>query len=185
VSRPTVVRERLDEQARGLWAARAVGLVWAAFPQNSRDVQSWPVCARLLPHALAVTRDSRIAVTRDSPVADAVPQLAASLLNRVGIYLSARAELQQARRLLERAAAIEETRLGTEHPEVAQIVNNLGLVLRDLGELPAARDAFQRAVTILEAQLGPDHPTVATAKASLASLTAAAGNNPAQSASDP
>jgi tetratricopeptide (TPR) repeat protein len=158
----TVVRERLDEQARRLWAALAIGLVWAAFPQNSRDVQSWPVCARLLPHALAVTRDSRIAVTRDSPVANAVPQLAASLLNRVSIYLSARAELQQARRLLERAAAIQETRLGAEHPEVAQIVNNLGLVLRDLGELPAARDAFQRALTIREAQFGPEHPNVAS-----------------------
>jgi len=150
----TVLRERLDTQARRLWAAVALGLVWAAFPHESRDVQSWPVCARLLPHALVVTRDSG--------AVDAVPQLAASLLNRVGIYLHARAELQQARRLLERAVAILEARLGPEHPEVAQSLNNLGMVLRDLSELAAARDAFERAIAILEARLGPEHPNVAS-----------------------
>jgi hypothetical protein len=48
-----VIREGLDQQAKRQWATVAVRLVSAAFPDDTGyEVQAWPRCARLLPHAL-------------------------------------------------------------------------------------------------------------------------------------
>jgi hypothetical protein len=48
-----VARDRLDEQRRGAWVAAAVQVVNASFPFDIDDVQTWPICAQLVPHALA------------------------------------------------------------------------------------------------------------------------------------
>jgi hypothetical protein len=47
-----VVRERLEDAERQAWAAAAVGLLNPRFPFDGDDVRTWPVCARLLTHAL-------------------------------------------------------------------------------------------------------------------------------------
>jgi tetratricopeptide (TPR) repeat protein len=155
-----VIRESLDQQARRQWAGVAVGLVSAAFPDDSLyEVQAWPRCGRLLPHALTATDQSSILV--------ADPTATAGLLTKAGSYLWGRTELRQARQLLERALAIREARLGPDHLEVAQSLNDLGSVLRELGELATARTHLERALAIREAQLGPDHPDVADSVANL------------------
>jgi tetratricopeptide (TPR) repeat protein len=151
-----VVRQDLNQKAARSWAGAAVRLVRAAFPRNSADVRTWPVCARLLPHALTVTDHA------DSLAAD--PNATAGLLHEAGSYLWERAELAQARQLFERALAIHEAQLGPDHPNTANTLNNLGLVLRDLGDLSAARDRFERALAISEAQRGPDHPNTVTVR---------------------
>jgi tetratricopeptide (TPR) repeat protein len=148
------VRARLDRQAQQHWAAVAVRLVRAAFPLDSGDVQAWPTCARLLPHALA-TADHAANLAAD-------PETTADLLTRAGVYLWWRAEHREARQLFERALAILEARFGPDHPSVAATLNNLGNVLRGLGELRAAHTHNQRAQVILETQLGPDHPDTAS-----------------------
>jgi hypothetical protein len=81
-----------------------------------------------------------------------------------------RAELQQARRLHERALAIYEARLGAEHPDTATSLNNLALVLRDQGDLDGARPLHERALAIREARLGPDHPETAKSRRNLAAV---------------
>lgn len=68
---------------------------------------------------------------------------------------------------MERALAISEATLGTEHPDVAIRRNNLGIVLRELGDLEGARVGYKRALVIGEAALGPDHPEVATYRSNL------------------
>jgi hypothetical protein len=50
-----VVRHALDPALARVWAAAAVGLVRAGFPDQAHDVEAWPVAARLLAHALAAT----------------------------------------------------------------------------------------------------------------------------------
>jgi tetratricopeptide (TPR) repeat protein len=169
----TVVRQDLDEAAARSWAGAAVRLVLAAFPVDSHDVRSWPVCARLLPHALTAAEHA----------AQLGAELRATggLLNRAAGYLWARAELAQAQQLFERALVIIEAELGPDHPEVATILNNLGLVLRDLGDLPAARDHYQRALTIYEGQAerGPGHPHTATTLTNLGAALRGLGDVPA------
>jgi len=114
-----VVRSGLDEDAVKHWAGASVRLVQAAFPAIPEQVDAWPACARLLPHALATT----------APERDAEPAATARLLDQAGRYLSGRADYAQAEELLERAVAIRESRVGPDHLDTAESLNNLALVL--------------------------------------------------------
>jgi tetratricopeptide (TPR) repeat protein len=150
-----VARDRLPEEARRTWAGAAVGLVNGAFPSDIQDdMLTWPVCARLLPHALAAAGHAE--------ALGVAPEATGRLLNQTGLYLWGRAEFAEAKALLERALAIDEAAFGPDHPNVASAVNNLGLVLKDLGDLAGARAHYERALAIWERQLGPEHPQVAT-----------------------
>ena len=163
-----VVRHALDpEQARG-WAAAAVGLVLAAFPEEAEDVGAWPTAARLLPHALAATDHA------DGLGAD--PTATATLLHEAGRYLWGRAEHTQAKTLHKRALSIREAQLGPDEVDTAYSHANLGLVLRALGDLDGARTHLARALAIDEARLGADHPTTAWSLGNLAAVLRAQGD---------
>jgi len=88
-------------------------------------------------------------------------QDAASLWGNLGYYLHRVADYAGARAADERALAIFERVLGSDHPNVATLVNNLGSVLHTLGELAGARAAYERALAIDERAFGPDHADVA------------------------
>ncbi|MDP3229743.1 MAG: FxSxx-COOH system tetratricopeptide repeat protein, partial [Acidovorax sp.] len=148
-----VVQDRLTGEDRKKWAGVAVRLVNRAFPYDSDEVDNWPVCARLLPHALAAAGHAQDL--------QAAPAAAGRLFNQAGLYLRDRAEFSQARQAYERALAIDEAAYGPNHPEVAIDVNNLGSVLQDLGDLAGAKAHFERALAIDEAAYGPNHPAVA------------------------
>jgi len=79
--------------------------------------------------------------------------------------------------LLERALAINEARLGGNHPYTAWGLNNLALVLRDQGDLDAARTLFEHALAIREARLGADHPDTVASREDLAAVAAAPLDN--------
>jgi len=149
-----VVRHALDPGQLKHWAATGLGVVLAVFPDEAYNADTWPLAARLLPHALAVTAD---------PALNGIaPAALVGLLNRVGDYLWGRGEYSQARPLLDRSRSVAEARLGPDHPDTASSLNSLGQVLRDLGDLDRARDVHERALAIREAQLGPEHPDTAT-----------------------
>ena len=163
-----VTRDRLSQEDRRTWAAAAARLVSGAFPHDSDDVRSWPVCARLLPHALAAAHGAAdLEVALDA---------AGHLLNQAGAYLRGRAELAPAKTASERALAVAEKAYGSDHPKVAIRLNNLANVRLDLGHLPAARECLERALTIDEKAYGPDHPTVAVRLSNLGRVLRAEGN---------
>ena len=148
-----VQRDRLTPAGRAAWAAAAAKIVNAGFPQESDDFRTWPVCARLLPHALHAANWAE---------ADAVaPEATGRLLNQAGLYLWKRADLTEAKGSFERALKIDETAYGPDHPTVAIRLNNLGLVLQDMGDLAGAKAQYERALKIDEATYGSDHPNVA------------------------
>jgi tetratricopeptide (TPR) repeat protein len=148
-----VNRDRLDEDEKKKWAEAAVRIVNEAFPFKSNDVLTWPVCSRLLPHALAAAEHAE--------ALDVASDSTARLLNQMGLYLKGRAQFAEAKEMHERALAIDEAAYGPDHPDVAIDVNNLGLVLEDLGDMEEAKKMFERALVIDEAAYGPDHPQVA------------------------
>jgi tetratricopeptide (TPR) repeat protein len=148
-----VVRDRLEDAERQAWAAAAVGLLNTRFPFDSDDVRTWPVCARLLTHALQAAHWAETSA--------AAPEATAWLLNQAGLYLRGRAEFTSARALHERALRIGEAAYGPDHPEVATYANNLGLVLRAQGDYAGARALYERALRIDEAAVGSDNPDVA------------------------
>jgi len=148
-----VTRDRLDGDELKKWAEAAVRIVDEAFPFYSNDVGNWPMCSRLLPHALAAAEHAEaLNVASDST---------GRLLNQTGVYLKGRAQFAEAKKMYERALAIGEAAYGPDHPTVASIVNNLGLVLQALGDMEGAKKMYERALAIGEATYGPDHPQVA------------------------
>jgi tetratricopeptide (TPR) repeat protein len=148
-----VVRADLSDQ-EPRWAEMGLRLVWAGFPAGNQEVATWPICERLLPHALAVARHAEHM--------NVAAERASELLSRVGGYLWRRAQFGTAKATFERALAVSQADLGPNHPDVATIVNNLGLVLRGLGDQNGAKAQFERALAIDEAALGPNHPEVAS-----------------------
>ncbi len=157
-----VISDRLSEKNRQKWATAAVNVVNKAFPSGSNDVRTWPVSARLLPHALAVAGAAE-------PL-QAAPEATGRLLNEVGVYLRGRGEFAQAKAHFERALTIYEAAHGPDHPSVVTVRSNLGNVLRDLGNLAGAKAQLERALATDEATHGPDHPFVATSRNNLGNV---------------
>jgi tetratricopeptide (TPR) repeat protein len=150
--------ERRDSVRSALVAALA-----AAYPVDGYDnPASWPRCALLTPHVLAICQ-------METVDAAANPQYA-SLLNSAGLYFHARAAYAAARPLYERALAIREKVLGPEHPNTATSFNNLALLLQDQGDLAGARPLYQRALEIDEKVRGPEHPDTGACLNNLALL---------------
>jgi tetratricopeptide (TPR) repeat protein len=165
-----VVRARLENAERQAWASAAVGLLNTRFPFDSDNVLTWPVCARLLTHALQAAHWAEMFA--------AAPEATARLLNQAGLYLRGRAEFTGARALCERALQIGEAALGAEHPTVATYAANLGGVLWDLGDLAGAQALRERALRIDEAAYGPDHTEVGTDANNLGLVLQAQGDYP-------
>lgn len=148
-----VARERLSGNERKKWAESAVRVVNEAFPEESYDVRTWPVCARLFQHALAAADfGEQLKVA---------PEATVRLLNQSGLYMKGRAQYAEAREALERATRIAEAAFGPDHSYLATSVNNLVYVLEDLGALAEARQCFERALRIDKVVFGPDHTNVA------------------------
>jgi Tfp pilus assembly protein PilF len=149
-----VIRERLDEENRKIWAGAAVLLLNAAFEFKKEDLQTWSECSRLLPHVIATTSHAETLKV-------SLPETA-WLLNELGRYLSnARAQFNDAKRMYERALVIDELIYGQDHPETAASLNNLGMILNELGKLQEAKDYFERALALNVASYGPNHPKTA------------------------
>ena len=149
-----VVHDSLDPATKTARVGVAVRLLERALPFGGRaDPGLWPVCARLLPHALAATEHAaQLGVE---------PLTTARLLENAADYLHGRARYADARRLHEQALAIREAHLGADHPITAWTLNNLAGVLHDQGDLDAARRLHERALAMCEVRLGADHPNTA------------------------
>jgi tetratricopeptide (TPR) repeat protein len=163
-----VIQARLGVDGERAWAAAAVGLLQASFPNESWEVATWQDCERLLPHLLAVAEHGqRLGVAGEQ---------AGWLLGRASTYLRGRGLYRQALPIAEQALAVTEAALGPQDVEVAWRCDELGRVLRQLGELGGARAQDERALVIGEAALGPDHPEVATGRNNLGSVLRALGD---------
>ncbi len=151
-----VARERLADADKARWAAEAMEMMNAALPNfahDAIDVSLWPVYERLSPHA-------RAAADHAEALGVAAAE-AGRALNQIGFFLKDRGDYSGARPHYERALAIGEAKLGTDHPAVAIRLSNLGGVLQAEGDLSGARSHYERALTIGKAKLGTDHPRTA------------------------
>ncbi|MCA1679885.1 MAG: tetratricopeptide repeat protein, partial [Actinobacteria bacterium] len=157
-----LARGATDPAAHASAAGAAVVVLDALWPKRPWEHEQWPVCERLLSHALMATEHSE----RHA----AAPEQTAGVLVRVGGYQRARARLTSAQQLIKRALAIEEAVYGPEHPQVASTLTNLGVVQEHLGELEQARFTQQRALAIFEHSLGPDHAYTMQARSNLESV---------------
>jgi tetratricopeptide (TPR) repeat protein len=87
-----------------------------------------------------------------------------------------RGDLRAARKLLERALAIDETRQGPDHLDTANSLHGLANVLHGQSDLDGARILHERFLAIYQAQLGADHPYTAGSLHGLAKVLADKGD---------
>jgi hypothetical protein len=80
-----------------------------------------------------------------------------------------------AERLLREALALQEARLGPDHPDLAHTHNNLAVVCERLEKFGEAERGYRRAHAIAVASLPPRHPFVATSLRNLVDFCVARG----------
>jgi tetratricopeptide (TPR) repeat protein len=164
-----IIRDSLDPADKAVRVGAAVRLLEQALPFGGYlDPGLWPVCARLLPHALAATEHAE--------QLEVEPLATARLLESAGDYLLGRTRLAEARRLDERALALYEAHVGADHPDTARSLSHLAEVIAAQGDLAEARRLQERALAIREAHVGADHPDTARSLSHLANVLRAQGD---------
>ena len=117
----------------------------------------------LLPLQSHLHHVTDIAQTREDEIAAALCASLDNYLDSVGAYNTALPYSQ-------RALAIREKVLGSDHPDTATSLNNLGYLHRAVGDYEGARPYYQRALDIREKVLGPEHPKTALSLNNLGAL---------------
>ena len=97
-------------------------------------------------------------------------QRLATSLNNLALLYESQGQYAKAEPLNQRALAIREQALGSDHPDVALSLNNLAGLYRSQGLYAKATPLVQRALAIFEQALGPEHPDVARSLNNLAGL---------------
>lgn len=157
----SVVRDNLLPEIQSEWILRVVHLLSEAFPP-AVEVTSWPLCEKLLPHALLCAywiEQAHITSVE-----------AASLLNTIGYYLNMRARYEIAKPLFQRALSVREQALGEQHPDTAQTLSDLAYLYHHQDRFEEATHFLQRSLSIRQQVLGMEHPDTATSINALALL---------------
>jgi tetratricopeptide (TPR) repeat protein len=89
------------------------------------------------------------------------PRMRARLLGRLGALLADEGRYFEAVAQQERAVALLEESLGSEHPDIATLVNGIGATFSQLRRSDQALPYYERALAIRTKVLGPTHPAVA------------------------
>ena len=78
---------------------------------------------------------------------------------------------------MERALALREKTLGSNHPYVAESLSSLAFLYSEMDDYVRARPLYERALSIYEEKYGPDHSNVATCLNNIALLTKEIGDH--------
>src|SRR5262249_2589955 len=124
-------------------AARLVTWLSAIYPRSIYDDPgSWPLCAQLTPHVLALRDNNSDGTTKRSEWLE--------LLDRSAEYVFARGSYAQAEPLMREAIAVREKILGRDHPTLAASLSNQADLLWAQRDPAAARECFDQALAINE-----------------------------------
>ena len=158
-----VARGRMGENKR---AAIFQGLdaMLTSWPSGNdgSNPSFWPICSRLLPHAMALLKHTNTDEYNDDRTAD--------LLSFVGHHLDSRGAYSTVEPLYRRALDIRQRVLGEEHPDTASSYNNVASNLDDQGKYEEAEPLHRRALEIMKAIVSPTHPHIEVIQANLEQL---------------
>jgi tetratricopeptide (TPR) repeat protein len=155
-----IIKSLLTETQRTEWPVQVVKAISIVFPEP--DFPNWALCERLIPNAQYCA--SLIELS------DMKSQAAAQLLHRAAMYLIHRGRFNEAEPIYKRALAIQECRLGLDHPDVARIVNDLGHLYFQRNAYTIAEPLLQRALAIREKSPGSGQADLAMTLNNLAGV---------------
>jgi tetratricopeptide (TPR) repeat protein len=159
-----VVKEHMDEQ-KTLEAGGQVQKVLVALTPSFGTLDFIPLVEQWLPHAQYCSAD---AVQRGD-------QLAACLLNQVGLVLLDLAIYEEALPYLTKALTIYKAVLGIRHLDTALCMSNLAALYDSQGEYKQALPLYEEALAIRKSVLGSRHPNTAMSLNNLGYLYQAQG----------
>lgn len=154
-----ISRRSLAEKSAHRRINEALNWVDVTFYGDSNDVRNWKIIDPLASHARSIV---------EYAVANNIHEPTSKLMNQLGVFLQARALVREAEPLFRRALALDEKRLGADHPHVAIDLVTLADLLKDTNRPEEAEALTRRALAIDEAHFGPNHPEVATDLSALA-----------------
>jgi tetratricopeptide (TPR) repeat protein len=133
------------------------------YPVGGYDNQAtWPLCAKLTPHLLALCNTKAADETWSVERAD--------LMVRAGCYFQGREAYAQAEPLFQIALAIREREFGAMHPETAASLNNLATLAFSRGDVAGAEPLLRRALAIFQQAFGSDYSHTGRHEANYARL---------------
>ena len=97
------------------------------------------------------------------------------LYHNLAVVYRGQGEYAKALEYYEKARAIRERVLGTDHPDTATTYNNLAGVYRGQGEYAKALEYYEKDRAIIEKVLGTDHPSMAITYNNMAGMYAVQG----------
>lgn len=162
------IRDGMSAGERGEWARKACAVVNGAFPMNPEDSREWGPAARLLPHVQA---SCRIAEGEDAGNADAGP-----LLNRAGLYLRHRGNLDAALDVFDRAERWVVRFGGADDAALAAIRSNAAVARGETGDRAGAIDVFRAKLEVDRRTYGDLHVVVALDLNNLGNALAESGS---------
>jgi tetratricopeptide (TPR) repeat protein len=145
-----VVRDNATERHDQTAALRALAAVLDAFPARAELPAHWPLCERLLPHALA------LADTLPQP-GDTGPELI-DLLDRSCWYLNCAEPARRSLSVAHRVLGCAERVLGVVHPDTLRIRNNLAIAYQDAGRSTDALTLYESLLAHHREIFGAEHP---------------------------
>lgn len=119
---------------------------WNAIGSVRMVAQQWPGAIDAAERALVLARRFEQPLGLE----------ASRALFTLGFVARAQDDTEKSARSYEEALAIEEVRLGLDHPSLANILSNLSGQLRNLGDVDRARVLQERLVRLLEATPGAE-----------------------------
>jgi hypothetical protein len=153
-----ITLDQIPPDAAGQWQQAAAALIEAAIPHDTRQPETWPVCAALLPHAQAALADDSGGM--------------AWLAN----YLGWRGSYAAARELQQRIVDARERALGPEHEGTLAARHSLAFWIGQAGDAAGARDQYAALLPVVERVHGPEHPATVTTRANGARWIGEAGD---------
>ena len=195
-----VTLAQMPAERAEMWRQTTAAVIEAALPLDTENPASWPVSAKLLPHAQTIFPASNSGMLRivsylgysgNYPAArdlaetvlrrcaeESGPEHLDTLVarSRLAFWTGRAGDAAAARDQCAALLPVHERVLGPEHPETLITRGNLGRWTGRAGDAAAARDQYAALLPVHERVLGPEHPETLSMRNNLGRWTGQAGD---------
>ena len=153
-----VTEDRMPAELAGPWRRAAASLIEAAIPADTRQSETWPVFAVLLPHVQASLADD------------------SEGMERIAAYLGDSGNFRAARAVYQQVSDASLRSFGAEDPYTLIVRANLAFWTGRAGDPAGARDQCAALLPVMERIFGPEDTATLSDRANLAAWTGQAGD---------